>query len=211
MCELPGVDCTGAQISAWQETQAAAEQAYDRSSACSFTSFVAWEYSSAWFGQNLHRNVIFRNTDVMAEPISAVDTNHNEKLLWGGIKSGCLDLSAAEGSTSRCDVLTIPHNSNASNGLMWLDPASAEEAALRNALEYDLGTHRAIPFYRGGYAENTSSLYTKTPAAGSGRADWSTAFTGAVDSNVHSGICGGGAFVVVALQYGLCGSAGQAD
>lgn len=129
MCFLPGVDCTGAKISAWQETQAAAEEAYDRSSACSFTSFVAWEYSSAWFGQNLHRNVIFRNDDVMDEPISAVDTNHDETLLWKGLKSECLD------SNSRCDVLAIPHNSNASDGLMFRDPANAEEAALRNAIE----------------------------------------------------------------------------
>lgn len=135
MCFMPGVDCTDAKISAWQETQAAAEQAYDRSSACTFTSFVAWEYSSAWYGQNLHRNVIFRNDDVMDEPISAVDTNHDETLLWDGLTSECLDLSADADSESRCDVLTIPHNSNASNGLMWQDPASAEEAALRNALE----------------------------------------------------------------------------
>ena len=129
VCSLPGVDCTGAKISAWQETQAAAEEAYDRSSACGFTSFVAWEYSSAWFGRNLHRNVIFRNEVVMDEPISAVDTNHDVTQLWDGLVEECLDADSA------CDVLTIPHNSNVSEGRMFRDPASSEEAALRNALE----------------------------------------------------------------------------
>ena len=151
MCSLPGVDCSGAEISAWQETQAAAEEAYDRSSACNFTSFVAWEYSSAWFGQNLHRNVIFRNEDVMDRPISAVDTNHDETLLWEGLKSECLD------ADSRCDVISIPHNSNASNGLMFEDPANAEEAALRNAIEplFEIYQHKGASECRFDYRFGT--------------------------------------------------------
>src|SRR5262245_39078022 len=39
----PGLDCHAATVSVWQDIQAAAEEAYDRTDACTFTSFVAFE------------------------------------------------------------------------------------------------------------------------------------------------------------------------
>ena len=41
-----------------------AEEAYDRSSSCSFTSFVGYEHSGTPDSNAYHRNVIFRNDRV---------------------------------------------------------------------------------------------------------------------------------------------------
>ena len=44
-CSDPGVDCGSAAVSVWQEMQAAAEADYDRSAACTFTSFIGYEHT----------------------------------------------------------------------------------------------------------------------------------------------------------------------
>ncbi|NRA09495.1 MAG: DUF3604 domain-containing protein [Myxococcales bacterium] len=95
-----------------------------------FTAFVAYEYTSMPKGQNLHRNVVFRGSDVPGEPFSSFDSENPEDL-WD-----YMDAARAEGS----DLISIPHNSNGSNGLMYqrvdtagvpLDTAYAEQR-LRN-------------------------------------------------------------------------------
>jgi len=97
----------------WREIQSAAEEAYDRSAACSFTSFVGYEWTaSVGRGENLHRNVIFRNEKVPTLPTSWVDTPSAWDL-WNELQSKCVD------ALPGCDVLTIPHNSNLSGGLMF--------------------------------------------------------------------------------------------
>ena len=53
--------------------QRAAEEEYDRSRNCSFTTFVGYENSSTPSGTNWHRNVIFRNDRVVKRPITAID------------------------------------------------------------------------------------------------------------------------------------------
>src|SRR5579862_5441863 len=58
LCNTPGVDCTSSAISVWQQIQAAAEGAYDRTSTCGFTSFVGYEYTASPLGRHLHRNII---------------------------------------------------------------------------------------------------------------------------------------------------------
>ncbi|HUE29676.1 MAG TPA: DUF3604 domain-containing protein, partial [Verrucomicrobiae bacterium] len=60
LCTTPGVDCTAAAVSVWGDIQAAAEEAYDRTAACAFTSFIGYEYTASPVGRHLHRNVIFR-------------------------------------------------------------------------------------------------------------------------------------------------------
>ncbi len=92
-----------------------------------FTSFVAYEYTSMPDGQNLHRNVIFRGSNVPHRPFSAVDSQDPEDLwTW-------MERARAAGD----DVLAIPHNANGSNGLMYRavdsdgDPLEAGQAALR--------------------------------------------------------------------------------
>src|SRR5262245_15725752 len=54
-CTDPGVDCGAAAVSVWQQMQAAAEGAYDRTAACSFTSFLGYEYTASPLGAHLHR------------------------------------------------------------------------------------------------------------------------------------------------------------
>lgn len=135
ICGGFGLDCLGEARTLWQRLQDAAEVAYDRSSACSFTSFVAYEYTGATGASNLHRNVLFRNATVPAQP--AVYFEHDTPAkLWDALRGECLD---ADGP---CDVLAIPHNSNWSNGNLFAleyegetDAEQAAEAAARAELE----------------------------------------------------------------------------
>lgn len=140
ICDL--VDCGSYLGDAWARTQAAAEEAYDRSASCSFTSFVAYEWSGATKLSNLHRNVIFRSEVVPSVPATHFEDPTSWEL-WRSLKSGCID---ASGSLNGCDVLAIPHNTNWSNGNMFIaeypeDPAISggdtqlELAKLRAELE----------------------------------------------------------------------------
>ncbi len=72
--------CAKAEWEVWNEIRNAAEEAYDRSPACKFTSFVAYENTSTPLLNNWHRNVIFRNDKVVKKPVNAIDmaVNVNE-------------------------------------------------------------------------------------------------------------------------------------
>ena len=130
----PGDTCATAELAAWNEVRDAAEAAYDRSDACSFTSFVGYEWSANPGALNLHRNIIFRNHVVPDDPASYMDVGQEQEL-WSTLDTTCID---AEGG---CDVLTIPHNSNLSSGLMFEtvdaegQPIDAEYAATRARME----------------------------------------------------------------------------
>jgi hypothetical protein len=104
--------CGGAAVSTWKEVQRAAKDANDTSDDCAFTSFVAYEWSASPGTKNLHRNVIFRGEEVPELPFSYFDGSQEEEL-WDALSKDCLD------ADSGCDVLTIPHNSNLSAGLMF--------------------------------------------------------------------------------------------
>ena len=214
-CGTNGAICARQAKLVWDKIRNEAEQAYDRTSACTFTSFIAYEYTAmaangkcadssppragdglpCWdnmqtnqtpdvpdattpsatcpsqpscdcpSGQacianftgnsgadNLHRNVIFRNDDVIDHPLSNV-----ENPLGCGTGSGCTstpnwpvaspavmlqalkDQCIENPMKPRCDVLTIPHNSNLSRGSMFIlpdnTPDGLTEAQLRNQLE----------------------------------------------------------------------------
>ena len=140
MCSLPGVDCEARAADLWSGTQQAAEDHYDRSSNCAFTTFVGYEYTDAPEYKNMHRNVIFRNASVTEKPVTTYDTGHNQYTeLWRQLKLQCID------GDSSCDVMTIPHNPNLSGGLMFPDPPTREEAELRSQLEtlVELTQHKA--------------------------------------------------------------------
>ncbi len=111
-CGPAGENCARAARSQWREIQAAAEEAYDRTAACTFTSFVAYEYTGSPMARNIHRNVIYRNATVPGLPISYYEAPKPETL-WRRLAETCTQTATG------CDVLAIPHNSNLSDGLMF--------------------------------------------------------------------------------------------
>jgi hypothetical protein len=138
-CGPGGELCLEAARAPWQEIQRAAEEAYDRSSSCEFSTFVGYEWTGAVGpGNNFHRNVIFRNADVPELPTSFIDT---PKLgdLWSRLSQECRAGPGPE--ADRCQAIAIPHNSNLSNGLMFQTlredgtPITAEDAAARAKYE----------------------------------------------------------------------------
>lgn len=104
--------CTDAAAPVWKVTQEAAEEAYDRTSECRFTTFVAYEYSLSPLGTNLHRNVIFRNEKTVLSPITTFEAEKPSDL-WRMLSVQC------KNGLLGCDVLAIPHNSNLSNGRLF--------------------------------------------------------------------------------------------
>jgi len=113
--EICGEDdsrCTEETRSVWKQVVASAERWNDRSADCRFSAFPAYEYTATPEMTKIHHNVIFRSASVPALPISWKD----EPVvwdLWSGLRAKCLD------ANSGCDVLTIPHNSNLSNGQIF--------------------------------------------------------------------------------------------
>ncbi len=133
-------DCDAGHTDYWQKIQQAAEDHYDRSSACEFTTFVGYEYTDAPEHKNMHRNVIFRNEKVTEKAISTYDTgSYNFPELWVKLREQCIEAGTG------CDVLAIPHNPNLAGGLMFRDPESALEAQNRLFFEpvIELTQHKA--------------------------------------------------------------------
>jgi len=123
-------DCDEAAVGAWGRIQQAAENHYDRSEDCAFTTFVGYEYTDAPNAANMHRNVIFRNANVPALPVSTYDTGtYNFPILWELLQERCLDAGFG------CDVMAIPHNPNLAAGLMFRDPLTPREASDRIKFE----------------------------------------------------------------------------
>jgi len=126
---LPGTDT---YRNAWQETIDAAEAYNDPGR---FTAFIGYEWTSLDKGNNLHRNVIFRDNGDKAsqvEPYTCIppfgSTNPIELWKW---------MAAYEEKTGG-SVLAIAHNGNLSNGTMFpvveafgksIDKAYVEERA----------------------------------------------------------------------------------
>jgi hypothetical protein len=127
--------CRATLASVWAETLAAAERNQDRTQACRFTTFPAYEYSYSPYRSKVHRNVVFRNAVVPELPASWIDAP-TPLALWRKLQTQCLEAGTG------CDVLAIPHNPNLSNGRMFTlgyrnEPLDdqRERAALRARLE----------------------------------------------------------------------------
>jgi hypothetical protein len=133
-CGTNDVYCLEAAAGPWQEIITAAEEAYDRTSACRFTTFVGYEWTGAPGGNNLHRNVIFADEVVPDLPVSYFEAP-TPAALWTQLERRCMR------RLGTCEALVIPHNSNLSGGLMFTSPTldgaplTAEQAATWRALE----------------------------------------------------------------------------
>jgi hypothetical protein len=158
-CALPGVDCDAAAVSVWQDIQAAAEEAYDRTAACTFTTFIGYEHTPSPTGRHLHRNVIFRNHHVPATALSHLETfeGGTPQGLWSAIETQCL------GAGDGCDAVIIPHNANLSEGMQFFDPADAAEAARRQAMEPLVELHQV--------KGNSECRFDRLAGAGAGTED----------------------------------------
>lgn len=93
--------------SAWKDVIIkAAQDHYDPGH---FTTIIGYEWTSVIKGGNMHRNVLFRDTKVPDQPLSAIDTADEVKL-WEW-------MAQQEAKGSR--LFAIPHNSNGSKGFMF--------------------------------------------------------------------------------------------
>lgn len=177
-CGAGGQNCLSQATNVWQQIIADAQDAYDQTDECKFTSFIGYEYTampgagtcqndgkacwdgvgvarasldcsdnqvclSATGGDNLHRNIIFRNSNVLPRPISNIEApvkcgNGADCKTPGPLGSPEIMLSklkAACAAISGCDVISIPHNPNMSGGAMFGMPENLEEAKLRSEME----------------------------------------------------------------------------
>jgi hypothetical protein len=100
-----------------------------------FTAFIGYEWTSGPDGNNLHRNIIFRDGKELADqvvPFSTYDSADPEKL-W--------EWMASYEQKTGGRLLAIPHNGNLSNGLMFDDvtlsgkPLTADYAERRQRWE----------------------------------------------------------------------------
>lgn len=114
---------SAAYRSAWRETIAAAEEANEPGR---FTAFIGFEWTSNTGGNNLHRNVIFRddgNRAGLVEPYTVYPPygSDNPRDLW-------TYLASYEEKTGG-DVLAIAHNGNLSNGRMFplIEPGTGKK------------------------------------------------------------------------------------
>jgi len=112
LCGDDWANCRAATVDAWQDMQRAAAKYDDASKACRFTTFVAYEHTATPDLTKIHRNVIFRNDQVIESPIRYSDEPTGLGL-WQELDRQCLE------GVPGCDVLAIPHNPNLSNGRLF--------------------------------------------------------------------------------------------
>ncbi len=133
---------------AWQETIDAAEAYNDPGR---FTAFIGYEWTSNTDGNNLHRNVIFRDNGDKASQVVPFTVyapgSDNPVHLW--------EWMAAYEDKTGGNVLAIPHNGNLSNGIMF-----PVEEAFGRQLDGDYAETRA----------KWERLYETTQTKGTGEA-----------------------------------------
>jgi len=120
----------------WAKETAAAEK-YNEPGR--FTAFIGFEWTSMPGGNNLHRNVIFRDGKDKADrivPMSQYDATDPEKL-W--------DWMTAYEKQTGGRLLAIPHNGNLSNGLMFDDVTLTAKRPIDR--DYALRRMRWEPLY----------------------------------------------------------------
>ncbi|WP_338092665.1 DUF3604 domain-containing protein [Salipiger mangrovisoli] len=133
----------------WDDIVAAAEE-FDNPG--TFTTFVAFEWTSLVAGNNLHRNVIFRDGAERAGQIVPYTTtpplgSPDPRDLWTWLQN-------YEDKTGG-DVMAIPHNGNLSNGMMF-------------ALQDDFADGRSLDADYAATRQKWERLYEATQIKGDG-------------------------------------------
>jgi hypothetical protein len=118
LCPPGNEACDAAARAAWRDTLTAAAT---HNSPCEFSTFVGYEWSGLAGMANLHRNVIFRSSNVVSSPISAREARTPEAL-WDALDAACRD------GVAECEAITIPHNPNLSEGLMFAPTLTSGDA-----------------------------------------------------------------------------------
>jgi len=99
--------CKVNEADTWKRVQAVANAHNEPGK---FTTLIGYEFSSLLTEMGmLHRNVIFRGTEVTPYAISSIDVR-NQKEFFDKLDAAC---------EPPCEVLTIPHNTNYSWGLTF--------------------------------------------------------------------------------------------
>ncbi|MBZ2169489.1 DUF3604 domain-containing protein [Marinobacter sp. F4216] len=115
-----------------------------------FTTFVGFEWTSNPSWQNLHRIVFFKGSENLPDkPLSAVDTDVPEEL-WAWMN---------QQRENGAEVLAVPHNGNASNGLMFPTEQSYGGSALTE--DYAENRMRNEPVYEITQIKGTSETHPK--------------------------------------------------
>ena len=103
---LEGLGDPKVAASLWSEYVAYAEKYNDPGK---FTTFIGYEWTSLPGGANMHRNVIFRDSQIPEVPFTALDSDRPEDL-WTAMENW---------RTQGMDVFAMSHNGNASLGKMF--------------------------------------------------------------------------------------------
>ena len=145
---VPG---TPAYRSAWQKTIEAAEEANDPGR---FTAFIGFEWTSGTGGNNLHRNVIFRDDAAKA---SQVEPFTAQKPLGSDDPRDLWKYMAAYEAKTGGNMLAIAHNGNGSNGRMF--PIIESFTGKRIDREYAESRRRWEPLYEVTQMKGTSEAH----------------------------------------------------
>lgn len=112
ICQLAGWgSCLTEMANSWEDTL---DQIDAHDDPCTFTTLAGWEWTGTDLatGAPIHRNVIFgdyaAHTDLPDRPFDAL-SHLTPPDLWEALETGC--------DGGPCDAVTIPHNTNRSQGL----------------------------------------------------------------------------------------------
>ncbi|MEO8701730.1 MAG: DUF3604 domain-containing protein [Kofleriaceae bacterium] len=135
--ELPAdsPECRPVIQEAWGAEIAAAQTALDR---CRFTSFIGYEWTNSCTGDGgtaatCHKNVIFGDSNVPGIPFDSLAFDTQEKL-WSALDTGC--------NGGPCNAITIPHNSNLSDGQAFKIPQGSEDHAIKYQKLVEIFQHK---------------------------------------------------------------------
>ncbi len=139
-CGEGGKLCIAAARSTWKTVQDAANQ---QNAPGRFTALIGYEFSPVILRPDgvtkIHRNVIYRNSDVPDDAFSAYDGTAEELHAW-------LEVACQE----PCRALTIPHNSNASaSQIFWEGKNSDGSPWTREILDRRARLEPLVEIYQG--------------------------------------------------------------